>query len=763
MATNRYTNLTPANFNPLSLQEQMMIPLAKQKQHDALLADATKSGMFDVNRLEVDDPLVTAEIDRLRGQFNNIEDELLDQGVSSGLKRRLLDVKRERDAFLSNSGIGGKANAAYKAYQDNVKNIRSNRNISPQDADAFINYAYKRYTDSGGVDADAVYNSYNGAATVAIGDKSRQIASQMKPQDITRILRQNGIVRNTKQLSPQDIEQAVMYSLMTDNNTMDYVNALSESTGQDKMSILRNAAKTSGLVYQRDDRHDRPLATRGRSAKRPSRAKTQRNSAGLVALEGDVITAKRRFGSMENLRGIALDANHPDNLYAKRVIDQMTSHVLNLPKNQAILEEVRKGMSELPEELKTSENLVEWARDSANRVVGKAKAQEIDGKYYITAIDGGTSNVDVFEVDEQVYNEFNNGVYGNIPHEVLSKQKQRGNVQGRTAVKNSTPIITKQVTDSIDEYFNKTGSPTTKYTFENLKNTDRKFITDNIFNLATSGGIDNFEVINLYSADEGGDVKFDEENTIKRKKEMFDILKSGNVTDKEVKHIYYDNYSGVPVVRISFMKNSPDGKTNKYHEMDIAVDKINNRTGVKSGEYALLNSLKQFGGKQGEVLHDYMTKSIKYKDVLENYDINDFDNSANIKRALPDRLFESKGLFKESDKLNIYNNNGNFHMIIKDEDENSRPLRWKDIVTSDKLSKMSPKSNPDFYKAIIKQAVDTGYVDKDLREVTVYDENGNGRFDGKKMDDIIRTMIDFNEMVTTKDKIVLMNILNSKK
>lgn len=762
MAVNRYTNLTPANFNPLSLQEQMMIPLAKQKKHDALMADVAKSGVFDVNRLEVDDPLVSNRINELRGQFAGIEDELLEKGVSSGLTRRLLNLKRDRDNFLSNTGIGGKAEAAYKAYQQNVKNIRSNRNIKPQDADKFINYAYKRYTDSGGVDADAVYNSYNGAASVAVGDKSREIASRMKPQDVTRILRQNGIIRNTKQLSPQDIEQAVLYSLMTDNNTMDYVNALSESTGESKMAILKNAAKSSGMVFQRNDQHDRPMPQqRGRT--RTNRSKTQKNSAGLVALEGDVITAKRRFGSMENLRGIALDANHPDNLYAKRVIDQMTSHVLNLPKNQQILEEVRNGMTNLPEELKSSENLIEWARDSANRVVGKAKAQEVDGKYYITAIDGGTSNVEVFEVDEQVFNEYNNGVYGNIPYEVLKSQEKRGNVQGRTAVKNSTPIITKRVTDSIDEYFNKTGSPTTKYTFENLKSTDRKFITDNIFNLATSGGIDNFEVINLFSADEGGDVKYDEENTIKRKKEMFDTLKSGNVTDRQVKHIYYDNYSGVPVVRISFMKNSPDGKSNRYHEMDIAVDKINNRSGVKSGEYALLNSLKQYGGKQGEVLHDYMTKSIKYKDVLENYDINDFDNSANIKRVLPERMFEKGGLFKESDKLNIFNNDGDFHMIIKDSDGRSRALRWKDIVTSDRLSKISPKSNPDFYKAIIKQAIDAGYVDKDLREVTITDDSGRTRFDGKKMDDIIRTMIDFDEMVSAKDKIVLMNIINSKR
>ena len=42
---NRYSNISQATYTPLSLQEIMAVPLAKQAQHDALQAEADEMGV----------------------------------------------------------------------------------------------------------------------------------------------------------------------------------------------------------------------------------------------------------------------------------------------------------------------------------------------------------------------------------------------------------------------------------------------------------------------------------------------------------------------------------------------------------------------------------------------------------------------------------------------------------------------------------------------------------------------------------------------
>ena len=51
MGINRYTSLTPSTYNPLSMQEIMMTPLAMRKQHDDLLAqqEAVRAGLAKVD------------------------------------------------------------------------------------------------------------------------------------------------------------------------------------------------------------------------------------------------------------------------------------------------------------------------------------------------------------------------------------------------------------------------------------------------------------------------------------------------------------------------------------------------------------------------------------------------------------------------------------------------------------------------------------------------------------------------------------------
>ena len=52
---NRYTSITPSQFSPLSLEEIMLVPSMKRKQHDDILAkqEILRGELAKVNPLDV--------------------------------------------------------------------------------------------------------------------------------------------------------------------------------------------------------------------------------------------------------------------------------------------------------------------------------------------------------------------------------------------------------------------------------------------------------------------------------------------------------------------------------------------------------------------------------------------------------------------------------------------------------------------------------------------------------------------------------------
>lgn len=172
---NRFTQITPSQFNPLSLQEIMMVPMAKQKQHEAQQEAIASLDPLDVARLTQDDAAVSAETKRLRDATTALEDELLNQGVSSALTQRFLNLKRDRNRFMSNEGIGGKAQTAYKAYQQNVKDIVSSSMPEAWKQNA-IQYAKKRYQGY-----ESGYSPYSGPEDTDINQVAIDYATKMKP------------------------------------------------------------------------------------------------------------------------------------------------------------------------------------------------------------------------------------------------------------------------------------------------------------------------------------------------------------------------------------------------------------------------------------------------------------------------------------------------------------------------------------------------------------------------------------------------------
>jgi len=112
---NRYTRLTPAKFNPMSLEEQMMVPLAKQKKHDMMLEqqDLIARDLYDVQRLEPDNEAATNMITDYQNRLDQISNQLSSEGVTRDGMNNFRNLYRDYRFDTSNSGTLGKIQNNY--------------------------------------------------------------------------------------------------------------------------------------------------------------------------------------------------------------------------------------------------------------------------------------------------------------------------------------------------------------------------------------------------------------------------------------------------------------------------------------------------------------------------------------------------------------------------------------------------------------------------------------------------------------------------
>lgn len=276
MGTNRYTQLTPSKFNPLSLNEVMMVPLAKQQQHDATLEGIAAQGAFDVNRLQVDDELVSKGLEDYRTKLTAIEDSLMGQGVGRNTTKQLLNLKRERDKNMSQDGDWGKAQNAYNAYQANIEQLNKNKNLSASDRQLFGKFALSRYK---GVKSGDSYQNYLGADPMNGLDYLNPMLKAMPPQTLKGIIMENdklvqkyghyykdkvgGIdvfLRDNYETITKDPEVLATYGQSVLMNNSDYVNyhtEIARASGVNPMDYLsqkiQSDAQNAAYLNAQDD------------------------------------------------------------------------------------------------------------------------------------------------------------------------------------------------------------------------------------------------------------------------------------------------------------------------------------------------------------------------------------------------------------------------------------------------------------------------------------------------------------------------------
>lgn len=149
---NRYTQLSSASYNPMTLQELMLAPSYLRGKHDesenAIAGFETE--LAKVNPLDVHADLTSARQKELYDELSGFSNELATNGFTNLNKSSLIKFNKKYQNEISPTGLLGKANAAKSAYIENFNNYiedaTKNKKWSREDAIRNWNEFEENYT-----------------------------------------------------------------------------------------------------------------------------------------------------------------------------------------------------------------------------------------------------------------------------------------------------------------------------------------------------------------------------------------------------------------------------------------------------------------------------------------------------------------------------------------------------------------------------------------------------------------------------------------
>ena len=276
MGVNRYTSLTPSKFNPLSLEEIMLVPAMQRKRHDD-----TVKGLEEIRaKLANVDPedKYFEEAVKLREQLNNKLTSQVEQinaeGFNPNSTGQFLAMNREYQDMVSPTGKLGMINQEKKntqAYIENYKKEGLAMGLTPAEMQVWIDKAHENRNkelplydekgrtigykiDKGVVKAQDIFKDFaehaarTGMSSVARGNISAGITTDAN--DNFTYVNTTGW-DSEKGNNKEQIKSALdfMNSRLNDPNS-DY-SKYYDYIGQDKNSIVKSLQEQSG-IYKKD-------------------------------------------------------------------------------------------------------------------------------------------------------------------------------------------------------------------------------------------------------------------------------------------------------------------------------------------------------------------------------------------------------------------------------------------------------------------------------------------------------------------------------
>lgn len=255
-------DISTSSFKPLSLDEILMVPLAKQEQEDKAQLALDEFAALESQSLGPDKEYVAGQIGAFKQEASSLTDQLLNQGVDRNLVNKVKTLRNKKTNELSLSGKTGQAAAAYNQYKENEKAIMSRKDLTAEQKKLGLQEALTNYQ---GVASGGQYQDYIGTAHIDILNKAYDIADKMTPQqiaDATGItMDKDGFYRDEsyvyKDLPAEHIEKVIKQALESDLDLMAYASEIDRLGIANASEEIAKAAQSAGNVFQVKDRSRR--------------------------------------------------------------------------------------------------------------------------------------------------------------------------------------------------------------------------------------------------------------------------------------------------------------------------------------------------------------------------------------------------------------------------------------------------------------------------------------------------------------------------
>ena len=181
MATaNRYTQLQNTTYQPRSLQELMMVPAYKRKQHDDLNAGIAEyeTKLAAAKGLDAHQGALSEEQEKLYNKMSSQRDKLEGEGFSQTSKSDFIRFNKEYQQSVGASGTIGKITAAQEAYDKRSAQILDysiKAGNDPGETQARLNEQYQDYSDK--FKEDGKIENFQGELPPAYKDLYKDIAN----------------------------------------------------------------------------------------------------------------------------------------------------------------------------------------------------------------------------------------------------------------------------------------------------------------------------------------------------------------------------------------------------------------------------------------------------------------------------------------------------------------------------------------------------------------------------------------------------------
>ena len=120
MKVNRFTKTSNPRFDPMSLQELMMVPAYKRQQHDAIsegIATA-ETQLAQVDPLDIHSDLARTEQEQLYNEMSAQSEALNSEGFNNKTKSDFLKLNKQYQRAISPTGTIGRINQAKTSYNE---------------------------------------------------------------------------------------------------------------------------------------------------------------------------------------------------------------------------------------------------------------------------------------------------------------------------------------------------------------------------------------------------------------------------------------------------------------------------------------------------------------------------------------------------------------------------------------------------------------------------------------------------------------------